>query len=284
MRLILPALVALIALAFAGCASDDDPTTDDLTIPSPTPTGSASPGPAGSNTTGPGPSGTGAPPTSGAPTQDRAVTLTADAVEGSAPLVVLFSIEATGEAASWSLAFGDGASAEGDTLPGEAEHTYEAGEFEAVATVTYADGTTVDSEPLAISATELAGPQPIHLEFGGNMPAFFPAFEAPVDHPAMVRAAQENDLNGTYVVYYDVVVEEGVTAVAFEGGTEEVAEGLPDFDIVILAPTGDLTGGSEGAYEHLVVDAPTAGTYTFAVLYWAGPPNQAFTAVVDVAY
>lgn len=73
--------------------------------------------------------------TSSAP-QDRAPTGSASAVvNGTAVAFELNGTDPDGDALSWTLAFGDGASTEGTALPATADHTYAVGNFTATFTV-----------------------------------------------------------------------------------------------------------------------------------------------------
>lgn len=158
MRVVLVALL-LLAAAMAGCATkkDDDPT------------GTATGTPSGSR------SGTGTGSGNGTGAAHNA-TLTADVVNGTAPLQVNFTMAASPGATSWRLSFGDGAIANGTGAPSAANHTYAiGGNFSANLTVVYADGPTAGPNATATLAIHVAvpagtpAPDVLHFEFADSL-------------------------------------------------------------------------------------------------------------------
>lgn len=114
----------LIALLLSGCLTGDEvpaPATSSTTTSSRT---------VPSNTTAP----------------VRVANLTADLANGTAPLLVNFTLNATGNASSWALAFGDGATSNGTAFPATVNHTYAiGGNFSANLTVNYPGGQNVSA-------------------------------------------------------------------------------------------------------------------------------------------
>lgn len=98
-------------------------------------------------------------------------TLVADVVNGTAPMQVNFTLDATHPNATWELDFGDGNTTAGDGLPADASHTYRAGDFTASLTVE-ADGNSTTSEvDIAAAAPAPQEPEPempekLSWEFG----------------------------------------------------------------------------------------------------------------------
>lgn len=158
---ILSALV--IAVAFAGCASNEpaeEPTPSATSSTSST--GTTSTTSSASSTTS---TQTGAPPANRPPT----AALAADAVQGSAPFLVNFTIDgqdADADNLTWVLSFGDASSNEtGQSVPANVTHTFPQGNFTVVLTVS--DGVANASANLTIAVTAgapAAAFTPIHAE------------------------------------------------------------------------------------------------------------------------
>lgn len=165
MRVVLVALL-LLAAAMAGCATkkgDDDGDGDGT---SGTASGSKSGSKSGSGTGSPG-NGTGSA---------NNATLTADVVNGTAPLAVNFTMTASPGASSWRLSFGDGAFANGTGVPSAANHTYTVGgNFSANLTVVYSDAPNAGPNvtvALNITVAVPAGNSPpdvLHFEFADSL-------------------------------------------------------------------------------------------------------------------
>lgn len=120
------AVVALVvALLSSGCASDPKTSsTDDAADPTQSGAGSASSGPAG--TAAPGSTDVGG---AGNSTGALAATLVADALNGTAPLLVNFTVgaEPASTNATWTLSTNGTAFANGTGVPATANHTFLAG-------------------------------------------------------------------------------------------------------------------------------------------------------------
>lgn len=99
------------------------------------------------------------------------VTLHADVVNGSAPLAVDFTINATSGATTWRMSFGDGAEANGTGQPTGLNHTYSVGgNFTAQVTAAYPGGNV--SANLTITVTVppgQAGPDVTHFDFADSL-------------------------------------------------------------------------------------------------------------------
>lgn len=123
---VLLAVVLLTCLAFAGCSSGGAEDGEDTSSSSASSsgTGSKSGTKSGSGTASSSGTGTGQP-SNKAPTGR----LAASVANGTTPLSVNFTLEgsdADGDALSWSLAFGDGASENGTALPANVTHAFAA--------------------------------------------------------------------------------------------------------------------------------------------------------------
>lgn len=129
MRVALVASIVLLA-ALAGCTAekkDDDPSAS-TTSTSVSATATAAPTP-------------------------KVATLLANVTNGTAPLAVNFTLNATAGAVAWTLSFGDGNVTNGTSLPPAANHTYViAGNFSANLTVSYPGGAKANAT-LAINVT-----------------------------------------------------------------------------------------------------------------------------------
>lgn len=184
MRAILAVLV-LLTLAFAGCASkggdgDDDggtgtgtsTSTGTATSRSGTSTGTATGSASGT--------GTGAPGANVAPVAN----LTANTTRGLAPLAVTFTLNATdadGDSLTWTLSFGDGSANEtGTAVPATVSHTYSAvGNYTANFTVSDSEATVTDSEDIVVRAAATGG-STFPLVFDGEVTlSCVPCQEAP---------------------------------------------------------------------------------------------------------
>lgn len=153
MRLVVAVALLLLASAMAGCAQNGGD-------------GAKDPGTLGGST-----SGTGTGPGNGTGSTAYSVTLKANQVNGTAPLSVEFTINATVGAASWRLSFGDGAIGNGTGQPSVANHTYPiGGNFSANLTVAYPSGNLSSSLAIAVAVPEGGGPPEVtHFEFADSL-------------------------------------------------------------------------------------------------------------------
>jgi PKD repeat protein len=164
MRVVLVSLI-LLAAAMSGCAGDkgnDDGDGDASGTSTKTGTGTKSGTKSGSGTGSTTATGTGSPVPHNA-------TLVADVVNGTAPLSVNFTMNATPGATSWRLAFGDGSFTNGTGQPATANHTYAVGgNFSANLTVVYAQGANATAGVDITVAVPAGGAAPdvTHFEFG----------------------------------------------------------------------------------------------------------------------
>lgn len=106
------------------------------------------------------------------------VTLAADVVNGTAPLLVNFTLNGTGSPSSWRLSFGDGSIANGTMLPAATNHTYVVGgNFSANLTVVYAAGNATATVLVNVtvpqaSGNSVAAPDVTHFEFADSLGCF----------------------------------------------------------------------------------------------------------------
>ncbi|MEK6976646.1 MAG: PKD domain-containing protein [Candidatus Thermoplasmatota archaeon] len=168
MRVVLVALLLLVG-ALAGCATvkDDDPAGG----ASGSSTSASGSGSGSRSATGTGGSAT-ATGTSGPAALAHNATLTADRINGTAPLLVNFTINATAGASSWKLSFGDGEITNGTGQPTAANHTYSiGGAFTANLTVSYPTGSNATAS-LALTVNVPPGtpaPDVTHFEFAASL-------------------------------------------------------------------------------------------------------------------
>lgn len=92
-----------------------------------------------------------------------------------------------------------------------------------------------------------------------------------------VKTSYENGLNGTWLIGYEVTVEEGY-------GTLEVdtsADGSPDYDLFVFDPGGDVAAQSlsPDSDEDATIDDAEPGTYLVAVYLFAGADAPVTTTV-----
>ena len=137
MRALMAALL-MLTLVLAGCASEKDDGGEGTTTTSTSTTATAT----GPSTT----TGTGAPTV-------RTARLAADVDNGTAPLVVNFTLNASAGAQSWRMAFGDGGVANGTGHPPAfQEHNYTvAGNFSATLNVTFGSGSARASVNITVT-------------------------------------------------------------------------------------------------------------------------------------
>lgn len=158
------AAALLSTLVLAGCSDDPE---DGATVTSTTSSSESTTTSASSSTS----TSSSSTSTSSAPQENRAPTgsISASVAGGSLPLEVNFTLAGSdpdGDALTWDLAFGDGQSTSGTTLPGEAMHSYTtAGNFTAVYTLS--DGTTDATYDVTVAVT--AGTTAAGLTFAGSV-------------------------------------------------------------------------------------------------------------------
>lgn len=98
-------------------------------------------------------------------------TLLADVVNGTAPLAVNFTINATTGALAWRLTLGDGNATNGTAFPAAYAYTYDvAGNFSANLTVVFATGNASAEVPIQVTLGDAGGmPDVTHFEFGESL-------------------------------------------------------------------------------------------------------------------
>lgn len=191
-RLIALACLGLLLVALAGCSGkgkDDDAGTSSSS--STTTTSSSSP--------------TSAP--NQAPTGALSV-----AVNGTQAVFSLTGSDPDGDALTWNLTFGDGASEEGTALPANVTHTYSAGNL--TANLTISDGAlsanySVAVQAVAGAAAPEATTQTISGSYGFDNPACYggPYDATPNDEPSGQIA--------DYLTYLEVAVDPGTIGQPF---------------------------------------------------------------------
>lgn len=166
MRIALVAMLLLVA-ASAGCVTKDSDSDG-----TPTTTSSSTTTSAGTSST----SGTKAPGSAsgGGSAALGNITLTADALNGTAPVDINFTIDASGSPMSWRLSFGDGAISNGTDFPTVTNHTYAiGGNFSANLTVHYAAGNATAHLNITITVpttpTGPPAPDVTHFEFADSL-------------------------------------------------------------------------------------------------------------------
>jgi hypothetical protein len=207
----------------------------------------------------------------------RTASLAASVVNGTAPLAVNFTVEATGNPQFWTLSFGDGTKTNGtgSALPATVNHTFAAGAFQANLTVLYPDGATlarnvtlnvtggatgevlVDSVPFSADGLILVGTQ------GDGVAVFSGCGFTDTEDLDMVSHAW--DLGAS-------VIGSGAAVTKFVVHMDLGASNV-DADIYLKGPGGEAIG--ESADFNVLTQSPTedfevtgsfpAGTYTFEV-------------------
>jgi hypothetical protein len=165
------ALALLAAFALAGCADDAEgdgsSTTTSGVLITYTGTRSSTTTSAASTTTSASTATTGA----GEPANQAPAATFAVAVDGTNATFTLEGSDPDGDVIVWDLAFGDGTSANGTSLPATVVHAYAAGNFTAGFTVTDGKAPTSKSLPVIIQANVPAAfydtTKPWTVSFGG---------------------------------------------------------------------------------------------------------------------
>ncbi|HUR62204.1 MAG TPA: PKD domain-containing protein [Candidatus Thermoplasmatota archaeon] len=242
---LLVACTLVLSFALAGCATKTESSAS----------ASASGSQSGSLTARAGSTSKAPAPANATPPVAHAATLTASPPNGTAPLNVTFALRATGADAktTWTLAFGDGNSTTGTTLPANATHRYLAGgNLTATLTVRFGDNSTANATVL------------LALKAGGG-----------------AASVVKLDKTGTFLVAAQTTsCGQGANAAA------EVAWALPgpasrivltlsgdttnaDSDLFLYDPAGKLVKDSAGlgATEKIdVTGSFAAGTYKVSIL------------------
>lgn len=250
------ACLLALAIAFAGCSSDDG------AQPTPSPTGT--------------PPTTTPPATSGQPTGEHGVQFSSPTLTGVVPVNVTFSIDALGNktGGAWSVAFGDGsADTKGDAkdLPGTVSHRYTTpGNLTATFAFTYRDGTRVaKSLNLTLSGTA-TGPRGAGFKSHYDVQLKNPApVGSAVPAGTVLDAAYEHpETNGTFTVWYDFTVAAGARQFSF---TNTAGASCVDVDLYVRQPDGSYqSAATDKAAEAFVSKKMPPGDYTAFVLLWAG--------------
>lgn len=272
MRALLAVLI-LLTVAFAGCASNDDDDKDGEGLEgtetaSGTGTGTGNSTRSETGASGGSQSGTGTG--SGGANRAPLANMTASTVEGVAPFNVTFNFTASdpdGDAFTWVLVYGDNQTATGDHPRGNISHTFEAaGNYTAELIVTDAGGLNATSSVAILVTAAAGGAIPPPITFTGS---FMSAFDSPAVHTFTLGA--------------------GVGKATFHMEFEQMIGGFPevdnDLDWDIAGPGGQ--GGSTANYgpePDMVVDAPGAGGWTITLTpYSVFPTGLDYTVTVTFA-
>lgn len=273
MRVVLIALLLLVA-AVAGCAQKKgDDGGDDATGTS-TKTGSGSKGGTKSGSGTGSSSGTG----TGSSTPHNA-TLAADAVNGTAPLAVNFTMTATTGATSWRLAFGDGAFANGTGVPSTANHTYNVGgNFSANLTVVYSEGANAGPNATAgidITVAVPSGaplPDVTHFDFGESGGCVGDAHSeeptVPLNCVSFQGGPDASGIDGHWLA-----LDERYWGLTLRTTLDDPTTVNQDSDCYFLAADESTETGSGSNGGDLCTGVVPAGTYWLFLYPWAFPAN-----------
>lgn len=264
MRVVAAAFL-LTLLAFSGCltAEDDDPTTS-------TSTTSTSSAPTSATTT------------SGADNQTasaaRAVNFTADLLNGTAPLLVNFTLNATGNVSSWALGFGDGQTTNGTTLPAAVNHTYEiGGNFSANLTVTYSDGEN-RSALLNLTIVVPAGapaPDVLVFEFADSLGC---VGDAGADTCISFTAGPDAPVSG--IDGYWQALDERYWGLSFTTTVDQVQPAVADSDCAFTDADHAIIGEANNSSSPCAGTVPAGTAFIFLYPYALPALSQTLTFTV----
>lgn len=195
MRSLTPlACVALVALAFAGCADDPERYPDGVPETTTTTSDGETSSSASATTTSSSQTTTGAPGNR-PPTATMSV-----AVNGTNATFTLNGTDPDGDALSWELDFGDGNSTNGTSLPANATHAYTGNATNLTAVLTVTDGDLSTSFNATVA---LGGGAKGSVVYAGHITgpdAFAAAGEGCVFAVAQVLAPAPGDMGHLYQV------------------------------------------------------------------------------------
>lgn len=234
----LAASLLLLALTLAGCSGDEDKGGGDA-MPSATPT-----------STGPAPN---RPPVGSAGV----------ALNGTSATFTLNGTDPDGDALNWTLAFGDGNSTNGTSLPANATHDYGAsGVFNA--TFTLGDGNLTSVYNLTVNATTLpGGPTQGPVQLTGEVMCV----------PTVVVEGQIQGGENEFVV------EPGQTRLVLVLSYDDPSgDGVVDLDFAVTDAAGEETVSEEAGPEPpLEFENPVAGTWTISVIGYSCIGSASYT-------
>jgi hypothetical protein len=274
MRILAVLAVALLSTAvLAGCSDDggDEP-SETTSSTSRSTTSAASSTTSRSSTTSSSSTGTTGPsntPPSGS--------ISAVAGSGSLPVRVNFTLTGSdpdGDVIVWDLAFGDGATDDGTTLPATVSHNYTtAGNFTAVFTITDGKESTDYDVAVAIAAGGAAGPS---LMLVGTVSAWCAqctlAFEAALTLPAplptlpLPSVSWASEMQGVDLIWVEVPAE-------LAGHTFVATSSAADVGVGMLASC-DPTAAAAVAYfdSESTPETGTVPAGTGCIVLWDFPP------------
>ncbi len=264
MRVVAAAFL-LTVLAFSGCLAfeDDDPTT------STTPTSTS-----GTRTSATTTSGTGNQTSS----TTRAVNFTADVLNGTAPLLVNFTFNATGNTSGWHLAYGDGHDANGTTLPAAVNYTYEiGGAFSANLTVTYPDGQNA-SATLNLTILVPAGAPPpdvLFFEFADSLGC---VGDAGADTCVSFTAGPDAPVSG--IDGYWQALDERYWGLSFTTTVDQVQPALADSDCAFTDAAHAIIGEANNGGSPCAGAVPAGTAFIFLYPYALPALSQTLTFTV----
>lgn len=242
----LVAVLLLVTLLLAGCSDKKGDDSDSTSAAS-------SSGPAPANL----------PPTG---------TLNASLTNGSIPLAVNFTLTGSdldGDPLNWTLAFGDGNSTNGTSLPATVPHNFTAsGSFNVTYTLT--DGFEQKAYNLTINATGGVATPPTQgpIQLTGTVTcALLIVASAHIDGGDNTFTVEPGQTRMTITLAYD----------------DPTGEGVNDLDITITSPGGDSEVSEEvGPEPPLVFEGPEAGEWTSAVLGYSCAGQADYT--LDIVF
>lgn len=253
----LTAAVLLTALALSGCSgskatSSSPPTTGASTHPVST------------------------QPTPVSNVGEHALEFSSSNLRGPAPFNATFTLAARGQTANgtWGVNFGDSTTqATGRGTPNATlRHRYTvAGNLSAVFTFVYADGVRLQKtlNVTVLFTAGATGTRGFKAHYDANIKVPAPVGPPVPPEPALDNAYAHPEANGTYVVWYDFIVEAGAKKLVFSD-TATAAQ-CNDVDIYLRDPDGTYESSNTGSpSESYKTTKLTAGTYSAMVLLWAG--------------
>lgn len=253
----------LVALVLSGClAGEDDP------VPTTSSTTSSSRSTSTSSTT----------TTTTAPPPVRVANLTADLLNGTAPLLVNFTLNATGNASAWALAFGDGATSNGTTFPASVNHTFVVGgNFSANLTVTYPDGQSANAR-LNLTIQVPAGrpaPDVLVFEFADSLGC---VGDAGVEACISYNAGPDFPVSG--IDGYWQALDERYWGLSFTTTVDQVQPAVADSDCAFTDADHAVIGEANNSSSPCAGTVPAGTAFIFLYPYALPALSQTLTFTV----
>lgn len=225
--------------------------------------------------------------------------LTADRLNGTAPLNITFTVDAPGaQNASWSLDFGDGNGTQGTAVPADAWHVFAAGNHSVTLTVD-ADGV---SQAVSVLVVAVAGaPAPVvdaytaKVAVGAPWLLYDPSGAAPaLDMEAFAWASYDAEAPNAHGHAFSVPADATRLEIASAqldatGGATHPAEAVcdegdpvaPDTDMFLFKGDGTYVAdsGSCGTGESIALVGPEPGDYVIVQLGLLGADMEIPTTI-----